>query len=93
MSEDFEYIDLMMERAKRCVSIKEKLDSVESKIHGLQHQIDLLEIEKHELAYDHRQSQMRLEQLCDAMQEKGGMSQKEVSQRMRDAFIRAKRGY
>ena len=92
MGEEFEYIDLMMERAKRCVSVKQKLDHVESKIHGLQHQIDLLEIEKHELAYDHRQSQMRLEQLCDAMQE-GGMSQKEVSQRMRDAFIRAKRGY
>lgn len=92
MGEEFEYIDLMMERAKRCVSIKERLDSVESKIHGLQHQIDLLEIEKHELAYDHRQSQMRLERLCDSMQE-GGMSQKEVSQRMRDAFIRAKRGY
>ena len=92
MSEDFEYIDLMIERAKRCVSIKEKLDHVESKIHGLQHQIDLLEIEKNELEYDHRQSQIRLEKLCDAMQE-GGMSQREVSQKMRDAFIRAKRGY
>ena len=92
MGEEFEYIDLMVERAKRCVSIKEQLDSVESKIDRLKYQIELLEIEKHELAYDHRQSQMRLERLCDAMQE-GGMSQKEVSQKMRDAFIRAKRGY
>ena len=92
MGEDYECIDLMVERAKRCVSIKKQLDQVESEIQRLRRQIELLEIEKHELTYDHRQSQMRLEKLCDSMQE-GGMSQKEVSQKMRDAFIRAKRGY
>lgn len=92
MSKDFEYIDLMIERAKRCVSIKDELDSVKSEIHGLKHQIELLEITKHELEYDHRQAQIRLDDLCKKMID-SGMSDKEVSRRMRDAFIRARRGY